>query len=404
MPDRLGLAPGVRLNGRRVVVVGGGARALAAAAAALDADAQVLVVAPRCTSGLVGLAAAGRVVWRERAYQEEDLADAWLVVAATEHPALDAAVLADAQLRGVPSAVASPGWSVDTGVARAGPGVGRVVLVGAGPGDPGLVTVRGRQELDAADVVIVDHLAPLGLLVELRPGVEVIDAAKVPRGPGLAQREINELLVDRARRGLRVVRLKGGDPFVFGRGMEEVQACQDAGIPVEVVPGVSSAIAVPGLAGIPVTHRGMVQAFCVVSGHIAPDDPSSTIDWAALAASGATLVVLMGVATMSAIAERLIAAGLGGSTPVACVQRGASPAQAVHRSTLEQIGTDISRTGIRPPAVFVIGQVVDAATLRDTSPPPTSPPPTSPEAPCAPNVRPTRSSSATSPSTTSVAH
>ena len=154
------------------------------------------------------------------------------------------------------------------------PRTGRVVLVGGGPGDPGLLTLRGRAALAEADVVVADRLAPLALLDELPAEVTVVDAAKVPGGRSMPQEEIDRLLVDHARAGRVVVRLKGGDPFVFGRGMEEVEACVAAGVPVEVVPGVTSAIAVPGAAGIPVTHRGVVQAFTVVSGHLPPGRPT----------------------------------------------------------------------------------------------------------------------------------
>ncbi|MGY1828790.1 uroporphyrinogen-III C-methyltransferase, partial [Blastococcus sp. SYSU DS0541] len=171
------------------------------------------------------------------------------------------------------------------------------VLVGGGPGDPGLITVRGRQALATADVVLADHLGPQPLLASLPPEVEIIDAAKLPRGRSMAQETINDLLITHARAGRRVVRLKGGDPFVFGRGFEELQACTAAGIPVEVVPGITSAVAVPALAGIPVTHRGLTHEFVVVSGHLPPDHPASLVDWPALGRLRGTLVVLMGVDT-----------------------------------------------------------------------------------------------------------
>jgi uroporphyrin-III C-methyltransferase/precorrin-2 dehydrogenase/sirohydrochlorin ferrochelatase len=247
---------------------------------------------------------------------------------------------------------ATEAWS-GTEQARTGrPRAGRVVLVGGGPGDPGLVTVRGRAALAEADVVVADRLAPLSLLDELDPRVEVIDAAKVPGGHSMPQEQINRLLVDGARAGRVVVRLKGGDPYVFGRGMEELQACVAAGVPVEVVPGVTSAVAVPGAAGIPVTHRGVVQAFTVVSGHVAPGDESSTVDWKALAAVGGTLVVLMGAATMPAIASALLAGGLDPATPVAGLQDGADP----RRSTLAEVAGS-ALADVRAPAVFVVGAV-----------------------------------------------
>ena len=175
---------------------------------------------------------------------------------------------------------------------------GAVVLVGGGPGDAGLMTVAGRAAVEEADVLLVDHLAPAGALEWARPDAEIIDVSKLPRGAFTSQERINELLVEHARAGRRVVRLKGGDGFVFGRGMEELEACSAAGVPVRVVPGVSASVAVPALAGIPMTHRGLVQGFTVISGHVPPDHPTNSLDYAALAASGTTLVVLMGVATL----------------------------------------------------------------------------------------------------------
>ncbi|MCF6737739.1 uroporphyrinogen-III C-methyltransferase, partial [Blastococcus sp. KM273129] len=201
---------------------------------------------------------------------------------------------------------------------------GSVVLVGGGPGDPGLITVRGRQALATADVVVADHLAPQALLAALPPEVQVIDAAKLPRGRAMAQETINDLLLTHARVGRRVVRLKGGDPYVFGRGYEELQACTAAGIPVEVVPGITSAVAVPALAGIPVTHRGLTHEFVVVSGHLPPGHPDSLVDWASLGRLRGTLVVLMGVDTAPAIATALVQHGRDPRTPVAVVTDGST--------------------------------------------------------------------------------
>ncbi len=187
--------------------------------------------------------------------------------------------------------------------------------MGGGPGDPGLITVTGLRRLREADVVVADRLAPLELLEEVPPGAHVIDGAKVPGGPAMRQEHINQALVEHARAGRAVVRLKGGDPFVFGRGREEVGACLAAGVPVEIVPGVTSAISVPAAAGVPVTHRGLSQGFCVLAGHVRPGDPRSSVDWAALARSGMTLVLLMAIDHLAAIAEALLAAGLGAETP-----------------------------------------------------------------------------------------
>jgi uroporphyrin-III C-methyltransferase/precorrin-2 dehydrogenase/sirohydrochlorin ferrochelatase len=235
-----------------------------------------------------------------------------------------------------------------------------VALVGAGPGDPELITVRGRRLLSRADVVVVDRLAPQLLLDGLRGDVEVIDAAKIPRGRQLAQESINAVLVERALAGRFVVRLKGGDPFVFGRGGEEAAACLAAGVPVTVVPGVSSAIAVPGLAGIPVTHRGVTHELVVCSGHVPPDHPDSLVDWAALARLRGTVVLLMAVANLAAIAGRLIELGRAADTPAAVVERGGTPEQRTVRATLATIAAAADRHGIGAPAVVVIGPVVDA--------------------------------------------
>jgi len=251
------------------------------------------------------------------------------------------------------------GRSLEEGAAADESGAsGGVVLVGGGPGDPGLITVRGMRALSEADVVIVDHLAPQSLLAGLRPEVEVIDAAKLPRGRAMPQEEINALLVSHARAGKRVVRLKGGDPFVFGRGMEELEACTAAGIPVEVVPGVTSAIGVPGLAGIPVTHRGLTHEFVVVSGHLPPGHPESLVDWPALGRLRGTVVVLMGVHTAAAISAALIEHGRAPGTPVAVIADGASAHQRLVRTTLAELPRSVVAEAIRPPAVWVVGDVV----------------------------------------------
>jgi len=230
-------------------------------------------------------------------------------------------------------------------------------MVGGGPGDPGLLTLKGSQALADADVVVVERLAPLAVLDGLREGVEIIDVSKIPRGRFTPQEEINEILISRARQGRVVVRLKGGDSFVFGRGLEEVIACTEAGVAVEVIPGVSSAIAAPELAGIPLTHRGVSQGFTVVSGHAVPDDPRSTLDWEALARTGTTLVVLMGAETLLSIAVALVKAGRDVNTPLACVMDGGLPSQAVVRSTLAKVVSSGPPTELRSPAVIVIGAV-----------------------------------------------
>ncbi len=229
-----------------------------------------------------------------------------------------------------------------------------VYLVGAGPGDPGLLTVRGAEVLAAADVVVYDRLSVASLL-ELAPaGAERISVGKTPRGPSFPQSDINALLVDKGRAGLEVVRLKGGDPFVFARGAEEAEALGAAGVPFEVVPGVTSAAAVPAYAGVPLTARGRATSFTVVTGHQEPGAASET-DWEALAGVGGTIVVVMGVATRAAVARRLLAGGLAPETPVASVQWGTRPDQRTVRTTLQGLAS----AEIDPPAVIVIGEVAE---------------------------------------------
>ncbi|MCW2714297.1 MAG: uroporphyrinogen-III C-methyltransferase, partial [Frankiales bacterium] len=236
---------------------------------------------------------------------------------------------------------------------RVRPGVGSVALVGGGPGDPGLLTVRARRLLAGADVVVRDRLAPV---VDLPDDVEVVEVGKTPGGPSWGQRDIEALIVERAAEGKRVVRLKGGDVHVFGRGAEEVAACVEAGLAVEVVPGVSSALAGPTCAGIPLTAYGVTQSFSVVSGHLEPGDPGSTVDWAALARSGGTLVLLMAVGRLPAICAALLDGGLAPSTPVAAVQDATRPGQRTIVTTLDRAAVDAA--DVRAPAVVVIGEVV----------------------------------------------
>ncbi|MFS3130819.1 uroporphyrinogen-III C-methyltransferase [Nocardioides sp. Bht2] len=232
---------------------------------------------------------------------------------------------------------------------------GTVALVGGGPGDPGLITVAGRAAVEQADVLLVDHLAPQGALAWARPDADLIDVSKLPRGAFTSQERINELLISHARAGRRVVRLKGGDGFVFGRGGEELQACAAAGVAVRVIPGVTSSVAVPALAGVPVTHRGLVQGFSVISGHVPPDDPTCSLNYRALATSGTTLVVLMGVANLAAISRELIAQGVAPATPAAVIARGGHPDQEVRTASIAEIAD--AAVGINPPAITVIGEV-----------------------------------------------
>ncbi|WP_350224607.1 uroporphyrinogen-III C-methyltransferase [Promicromonospora sp. MEB111] len=262
---------------------------------------------------------------------------------------------------------------------------GRVTLVGGGPGAPDLLTVRAWRALQAADVVVADRLGPVEILAELPPHVRVVDVGKEPGRHPVPQERINELIVEHALAGAHVVRLKGGDPFVLGRGGEEVLACAAAGVPVEVVPGVTSAVAVPGLAGIPLTHRGVTTGFHVVSGHCAspPDvsdaqitpgnrasDTSGPLDGAALSCvrdGTATLVVLMGVRSLGAIVAQCLAAGADPGTPVAMVENGSTPEQRVTRARLDEAADVAAARGVRSPAVVVIGHVAAAGLLEGTS-------------------------------------
>ena len=237
------------------------------------------------------------------------------------------------------------------------PAPGTVTLVGGGPGDPDLLTVGGLRALEHADVVVVDRLAPLDALASCAAGTQIIHVGKVPRGEFTPQERINELLVTHALAGKRVVRLKGGDNFVFGRGGEEWEACAAAGIEVRVIPGVTSAVAAPGMAGIPITHRGVTQGFVVVSGHVAPDDPRSTVAWDQLARCGLTLVILMGVANLPTIAARLTAAGRPADEPAAIVANGTLPTQRVWRATLADVAAMAETNDVRPPAIVVVGEV-----------------------------------------------
>lgn len=243
---------------------------------------------------------------------------------------------------------------------HAGQVTGRVTLVGGGPGSVDLLTVGGLRAVREADVLVCDRLAPLSVLSEARSDVEVIHVGKIPRGTFTPQESINALLVEHALAGKYVVRLKGGDNFVFGRGGEEWNACVANGIPIDVVPGVSSAIAVPALAGIPLTHRGLTQGFVVVSGHVGPKDDRNEADWSALARSGLTIVILMGVAALAEISETLIEHGMDPATPAACIADGAMPSQRSARGTLEDIASIADAEDLTPPAITVIGSVVSA--------------------------------------------
>ena len=277
-----------------------------------------------------------------------DIADRGLVAVAAEADPLQYDVVLRDRPRSLPQTVKQAGRA------------GTVTLVGGGPGDVGLLTIAGMQAIRDADVIVCDRLAPLAALDQARSDAEIIHVGKIPRGEFTPQERINEILIDRARAGLDVVRFKGGDSFVFGRGGEEWIACAAAGVPVRSIPGISSSIAAAELAGIPVTHRSITQGFIVVSGHVGPSDPRNAVDWSALAASGLTIVVLMGVAALDDIATTLTRAGMSRSTPAACIADASTPSQRSVTGTLEEIAQIADRAGISAPAVTVIGDVVDA--------------------------------------------
>lgn len=277
-------------------------------------------------------------------------------IAATTPPDAAATALAWATAHGVP--VDDRRAQDATPTAAAGEStVGEVVLVGGGPGDPDLITVAGAREIAAADVILADHLGPVVLAEQAAGrGVELIDVAKIPYARQVAQERINDLLVDRARAGKRVVRLKGGDPFIFGRGFEEIEVCAAAGIPVRVVPGVTSATAAPALAGFSVTHRGLNHDLTLVSGHVPPDSPKSLVDWDATARMTGTLVLIMAVRNAGAIAARLIDGGKPATTPAAVIENASTAGERVTQTTLGDLGGTITREGLGSPAIIVVGE------------------------------------------------
>ena len=390
---------GLVLAGRKVVVVGGGHVAQRRVPSFLAAGADVTLVSPEVTPALEGLAGELTLVLRD--FTETDLEGAWYVVAATDDPDVNARVAAAAESRHTfcvrsDDARGGSAWTPAVGhhgsvtVAVLGnreprrsaalrddivtalrdghltstdahdrsPGV---VLVGGGPGEPELVTVAARHALASADVVVADRLAPRELLDELGAHVELIDVAKLPRGRSASQDRINEVIIDRARAGKRVVRFKGGDNFVFGRGFEELLACAAADVPVTVVPGLTSAIAVPARVGIPVTHRGVAHEFTVISGHLPPGHPDSLVAWDAVAKLQGTLVLLMAVDNAPAIATTLLAGGRSAATPVAVIVDGTMPTERTVLTTLGSLADDLAAHEVVPPAIIVIGEVVAVA-------------------------------------------
>lgn len=393
---------GISLGGRLVVMVGGGDVAARRIRRFLLDGAIVRIVAPEVSAATARLIDDNGLEWRSRVFVPEDLVGAWLVHTATGSARVDGDVAARCEAQRVLcinagdgahgsarlAAETRSGDSIVGVVSDAGvdPGrtsllrdaigeklregglpvrrrrassVGHVHLVGGGPGPIDLLTVRGRRLLAEADVVVTDRLGPTGVLDELSPEVEIIDVGKRPTHHPVPQAEINDIIVDRARRGLRVVRLKGGDPFVYGRGGEEVQACLAAGIPVDVVPGLTSIVSVPQAAGIPVTHRGTAAALHVVNGQDAPTEATL----AALRDAQTTTVVLMGVSALERFANAALAAGADPNLPAAIVESGHTDAQRTTRAPLSAI-TAVARTaGVQNPAVMVFGHVAAADLL-----------------------------------------
>lgn len=238
-----------------------------------------------------------------------------------------------------------------------GPGEGSVTLVGGGPGDPDLVTVAGVRAVQEADVILTDHLGAVSLAEDAAErGAEIIDVAKLPYSRQVSQDRINEIMVQRARAGHRVVRLKGGDPYIFGRGHEEVQACVDAGIPVDVIPGVTSVTSAPAAAGVSLTHRGLNHDVTLVSGHMPPGHEKSLVNWSAVAGLTGTLVLIMAMRNAGAIAAELVSQGRDPATAALVVENASTPAQRVTPATLGTLGETIERDGLGSPAIIVIGE------------------------------------------------
>ena len=380
---------GLRLAGRKVLVVGGGVVGTRRVRGLLEVGARVVLISPNATDELTRLADAGEIEWFDRGYQAGDLAGAWLVHTATGVAEVDAAVTAEAeasQILVVNAAEAEKSTAWVPAIARDGaltvaafgggeprratalrdqivssvfssePQVaGTVALIGGGPGNPELVTLRAKKLLAGADVVVYDRLSPFQLVEELQPRakaglVDLIDVGKAPDNHPVPQEEINAILVREAKLGKRVIRLKGGDPYVFGRGGEELIACAEAGIEVEVVSGISSSISVPAIAGIPITHRGVATSFTVVTGHEAVRNIAGGRDH--------TVVILMGVSTLAESATALAAEGRGSDCPVAIIEDGFGPNQRVTIATLGTIASIAEATGVKAPAVIVIGDVV----------------------------------------------
>ena len=405
---------GLRLAGKRVLVVGGGAVGTRRVKGLVSAEADIVVISPMASAEIADLALTGLLTWHKREFAAGDTAGAWLVHTATGVAAVDAAVTdecdaaqilcvnaaeAEASSAWVPAVTRHDGLTVasfgggdprrsmalrdaiatllESGALAAEPSrearlaastpaqiigapqaAGTVALVGGGPGHIGLITARGLALLKAADVVVADRLGPTNLLDELAPTALVINVGKLPDHHPVPQDEINRILVEQARAGKRVVRLKGGDPYVLGRGGEELDYCVEHGVEVEVLPGITSAISVPAVAGIPVTHRGVATGFSVVTGHEGVSSVGGGRDH--------TVVILMGVSRLAQSASALAAGERGLDCPVAIIEDGYGASQRVTFGTLATIGAVATERGVKSPAVIVVGDVVMRSHLAQT--------------------------------------
>ncbi len=393
---------GLDLRGRRVLVVGAGSVGMRRVRRLVEDGAEVVLVDPAPSDDARRVAGHGDVELRARPAVRADLDGVWLAIAATSEPAVNAEVASwcdaariwcvnaghavegsarvaassrhgdlavgvvstgDPDPRRVAAVRDSVGAHIESGLVdlrRRRPGRGRVILVGSGPGTAALVTTAGMEALAAADVVVTDRLGAVGLLDRLPEDVEIVNVGKSPDNHPVPQAEINRILVERARAGRTVVRFKGGDPYVFGRGGEEIHACRRAGIDVEVVPGITSAFSVPALAGIPVTQRGVASSVLVASGHAGADA-------AALGAlgGGATLVLLMAVSSLPAICAAALAHGISADLPVAVIEQGSTAHERVTYASVGDAASVMDRVGVRPPAIVVIGRVAAEGFLDD---------------------------------------
>jgi uroporphyrin-III C-methyltransferase/precorrin-2 dehydrogenase/sirohydrochlorin ferrochelatase len=407
-PDERGMSPDAvypivltQMQEAPVVVVGGGQVGERKVRGLLAVGARVKLVSPTATPSLQSWTETGRIDWQKRSYQTGDLAEARLVFAATNQREVNAQIAQEAEALGLwcnvadnpadgnfylPAVHREAGLVIAVSTAGKSPSQARQVrdrlaewlesqtesvkkketpsgkayLVGGGPGRADLITVRGLSLLRQADVVLYDRLIARELLDEAPAHAELIFVGKRPERHLKPQEEITQLIIDRVRAGKQVVRLKGGDPFVFGRGGEEALALARAGLPLEIVPGISSAVAGPAYAGVPVTHRGLSTAFAVVTGHEAPNKPQSTTDWAALAKLP-TLIILMAVKRIEAICAALMEAGRQPDTPAVVISWGTTDRQQVLPATLETLPCRIAEHQLPTPAIVVIGEVAALA-------------------------------------------